>query len=756
MSKRYKGGVLSATPPTTSISSATGIWTEQQLMQAVAAGTWPNIPGAPTIGTATAGPLTASVTFTAPAYVGTGITGYTVTSSPGGVTGTGASSPIVVSGLTAGTSYTFTVTASTAGGTGPASAASNSVTPFAPVYIEDVFQTWLYTGNGSDQTITNGVDLSTKGGLVWVKNRTSASFAQNTLFDTARGAGAGLISNLPDAQNASYTQSFSSTGFALGGDNATNQSVVTYTSWAFREQPKFFDVVTYVGDGEIRNIPHNLGSVPGCIMVKRTDASRDWAVYHRSLDSAAYYLVLNGTFAQQNGPNRWNSTAPTSTVFTVGANTDVNAAFGSYVAYIFAHDAGGFGASGSENVISCGSFTTDGSGDATVNLGYEPQWILQKCISRAGDNWIIIDDMRGFTTSRGSTRPLFPNTAGVEQASTFMRKNTPTSYGFQANQEGTDQTFIYVAIRKGPMKVPTSGTDVFQPVKFISTASRQTIGSLPAVDMFFGKRMGSLTNWGMSPRLTLLFLKPNLTDAEDGSATGYGDTPKFDLQNGSSFITSGSGDEFVTYNLRRAPSFMDVVCYTGTGANRTVAHNLGVTPEMMIVKDRTSGVYDWRVYSATTSATKYLKLNGDSGEAVSSAVWNDTSPTASVFTVGSNATVNSSGDNYVAYLFATCAGVSKVGSYTGTGTTLQINCGFTAGSRFVLIKRTDSTGDWYVWDSARGITAGDDPYLLLNSTAREVTNTDYIDTYSAGFEIGATAPSAINANGGTFIFLAIA
>ena len=108
------------------------------------------------------------------------------------------------------------------------------------------------------------------------------------------------------------------------------------------------------------------------------------------------------------------------------------------------------------------------------------------------------------------------------------------------------------------------------------------------------------------------------------------------------------------------------------------------------------------------------------------------------------------------YLFATCPGVSKVGSYTGTGTTLQLNCGFTSGARFVLIKRTDSPGEWYVWDTARGIIAGNDPYLLLNSTAVEVTNTDYIDTYNPGFEISSTAPAAINALNGTYIFLAIA
>jgi hypothetical protein len=110
----------------------------------------------------------------------------------------------------------------------------------------------------------------------------------------------------------------------------------------------------------------------------------------------------------------------------------------------------------------------------------------------------------------------------------------------------------------------------------------------------------------------------------------------------------------------------------------------------------------------------------------------------------------------VAYLFATCAGVSKVGSYTGTATTQTINCGFTAGARFVLIKRIDDIADWYVWDSARGIVAGNDPYLLINSTAAEVTGTDYVDTAASGFEISSTAPAAINASGGTFIFLAIA
>jgi hypothetical protein len=116
----------------------------------------------------------------------------------------------------------------------------------------------------------------------------------------------------------------------------------------------------------------------------------------------------------------------------------------------------------------------------------------------------------------------------------------------------------------------------------------------------------------------------------------------------------------------------------------------------------------------------------------------------------------SSFGNCISYLFATVAGVSKVGSYTGTGTTLQVNCGFTGGSRFVMIKRTDSTGDWYVWDSARGIVAGNDSYLVLNSTAAEVTTTDWVDTHSPGFELSNAAGNNVNINGATYIFLSVA
>jgi len=123
-----------------------GIWSLAGQANAKALGTWPGPPGAPTIGTATAGSESASITFTAPTNLGVPatITGYTATSSPGGITGTGTASPILVSGLSNGTAYTFTVTASNASGTGPASAASNSVTPSG-----NQLWTWGYNAAGA-------------------------------------------------------------------------------------------------------------------------------------------------------------------------------------------------------------------------------------------------------------------------------------------------------------------------------------------------------------------------------------------------------------------------------------------------------------------------------------------------------------------------------------------------------------------------------------------------------------------------------
>lgn len=620
-------------------------------------------------------------------------------------------------------------------------------------YVEDVFSTWLYTGNGSTQTITNGIDLSGKGGLVWIKGRSGAT--GHRLVDTARGATKSLESNTTavEATESTGVTSFNSTGFALGADADYSTNAATYASWTFRKAAKFFDVVTYTGNGSNRTIAHNLGSVPGCIIVKRTDSAEDWRVYHRGL-SNDNTLFLNLDSAALTSTGTWNYTTPTATEFSIGTNVGVNASGGTYVAYLFAHDAGGFGDSGNESIIKCGSYTGNGSSTGPyVNLGWEPQWLLIKSSDRpGGSEWAIVDNMRGMAATTGTTaQAIYANSSTTESAFNAILPDatgfTPTGSGAYSNANGIN--YIYIAIRRGPMKTPTDATKVF---KADLTAVGTTFSTgFDAVDGVVMKREDSAgAPWHWMPRLTN---QEYLDSSSTGAGTSYSaGTIKWDLSG--SFYQNAVVSP-TQYLFRRAPGFFDVVAYTGTGANRTVSHNLGVAPELMITKCR-STTSNWRMYHKDVGNTKSLRLNETAAASTSSEFWNDTTPTSSVFTLGINVDLNTSSQTYVAYLFASCPGVSKVGSYTGTGTTLSVDCGFTNGTRFVLIKRTDSTGDWYVWDTARGIVSGDDPYLLLNSTAAEVTNTDYIDPLSSGFQISSTAPAAINANGGSYIYLAIA
>jgi hypothetical protein len=216
--------------------------------------------------------------------------------------------------------------------------------------------------------------------------------------------------------------------------------------------------------------------------------------------------------------------------------------------------------------------------------------------------------------------------------------------------------------------------------------------------------------------------------------------------------TSSANSQNYGWGFRRAPSFFDEVCYVGNStAGHTESHNLGISPELIITKCRNT-TSNWTVVSNyVNSYADYLYLNSVNASTGSPGAYSVTSTTFTMFNGSQN---NTSGNTYVAYLFATCAGVSKVGSYTGTGATQTIACGFTGGARFVLVKRTDSTGDWYVWDTARGMVSGTDPSLLLNSTAAEV-NANSIYTIATGFQIVSTA-AGINASGGTYLFLAIA
>ena len=629
------------------------------------------------------------------------------------------------------------------------------------LFVEDVFSTYLYEGNSTARSINNGLDLSGEGGLVWIKNRTSSGSDDHVLYDTERGVNKYLSSNSTAAENSGNTQglmTFNNNGFSLGTDNYwnVNRTGTDIASWTFRKAAGFCDIVTYTGNGTAgRTVAHSLGSVPKMILVKNITTGRSWNVYHANLDSsnpAGYALKLNSNDVRQiatqaEGGNSWNSTAPTSSVFTLGNYNETNENAQTFVAYLFGDDAI-FGEDGDEQICKVGSYTGNGTVGRTVDFGFEPQWVLIK--PNANDDWYLFDTMREWTTD--ISERLRPNTSDEAGRGFYYIPPNATGMTFNAssggalNANGTE--YIYMAIRR-PMKVPEAGTEVFAVDTDSASSTIPTWDSGFPVDMAFAFDTlgggGAQKNSARLIDIKYLVTSSTAAEASDGSLVwdsneGWGkdyDTNRV----------------YISWMFKRAPKFMDVVAYTGDGTGQATAitHNLTVTPEMMIVKQR-NGTSEWYVYHSATGNTKGNYLNYNFAPDTGNQFWNNTSPTATQFTAGSSLV----GGTMIAYLFATLEGVSKVGSYSGTGGTHTVNCGFSNGARFILIKRTDASGDWYVWDSVRGITSGNDPYLLLNTTAAEVTNTDYIYPHNSGFQMRSNAPAALNASGGTYLFLAIA
>ena len=317
--------------------------------------------------------------------------------------------------------------------------------------VAETFSTTLYDGTGAAQTITNGIDLATDGGLVWMKSRATSS--SHWLYDTERGVTKEILTNSTGAESTESTglTSFNSDGFTIG----TRQSQAAYgasVSWSFKKQTKFFDVVTYTGEPTTsKTISHNLGSVPGMIIVKRTNGVGNWAVYHRSTGETKF-LELEDTIAATTNSTYWFNTAPTDTQFTVGSDSAVNTDGGTYVAYLFAHD------DAADGLIQCGSYTGNGSTTGPeINLGWQPQWLLIKGATSGGNDWNLLDNKRGTINKH-----LYANTNAIEYDTDAIEA---TATGFKLVQSygawnASGDTYIYMAIRSASAPAITWPTNI--------------------------------------------------------------------------------------------------------------------------------------------------------------------------------------------------------------------------------------------------------------------------------------------------------
>ena len=275
-------------------------------------------------------------------------------------------------------------------------------------------------------------------------------------------------------------------------------------------------------------------------------------------------------------------------------------------------------------------------------------------------------------------------------------------------------------------------------------------------------------------------LYSNTTDAEDtgtGGTLGSFNSDGFTLPNESGGFVNNNGTTYASWNWLGAngtaantdgdiastvsantTSGFSIVSYTGTGANATVGHGLGSAPKMIIVK-KTNTTANWGVYHASSGNTKYQLLNGNYADTIESTAWNNTSPTSSVFSVGSWNESNASGSTYIAYCFAEKQGYSKFGSYLGNGNVngTFVYTGFKPA--FVIRKRTSSTGKWIVQDSKR---PSSQPFnekrgeLYANDSAAESSSQYYImDFLSNGFK-NRSVDGEVNGSGSSYIYMAFA
>jgi hypothetical protein len=635
-------------------------------------------------------------------------------------------------------------------------------------FIDNLFETRLWDGTSGSRTITNGIDLSGEGGLVWIKRRTGSS-ENSGLFDTVRGAGKWLVSNSTAAESTDMNRvsAFNNNGFSLGSDNMVNNSSHSYLGFTFRKQKKFFDIVTYTGTGSARTVAHNLGSVPGAIIVRKVSGTA-WAVYHRGVNGGTnpeqYQTELNGAAASYTDAGIWNNTAPTSTHFTVNTAGETNSNGAEYIAYLFAHDEAVFGLEGNNSVIKCGYYTGNGSSSngPDINLGWEPQWLLVRR-TNSNEDWMIFDHMR--TSDRQGMylddyRPNNSNAEGDGAGGDSQPYLNWTSTGFKLSSNtghtnGSGDNYIYIAIRRpdGVVgKPPEAGTDVFAMDTGNGSSDGPAFDSGFPVDMGFRRKPASGnsgtpdTDWATYSRLIGgVFLRANETNVEQNS-----NRAKFDLMTGFNHTDDSS---YQAWMWKRHAGF-DVVTYDGNSTpGRTVQHNLGKIPEMIWIKCRNtpeSWVVGHKGLNGGTNPWEYsLRLN-DTLTQYDYPYFNDTAPTSTLFTLNNNGQVNGTGTNdYVAFLFASVEGISKVGYYAGNSSGQTITTGFQP--RFVIIKGIDYGASWYVLDTVRGWGAGNDQSLEINTTQAQNTG-DFGAPTSTGFTL--TGHNVYNGTGYNYIYYA--
>lgn len=433
-----------------------------------------------------------------------------------------------------------------------------------------------------------------------------------------------------------------------------------------------------------------------------------------------------------------------------------------------------------------GSSTSVGTGSATATTDvFMVAFDLTNGNAWFGKNgsWYAGDPSAGTSASiTGIAAGEYVFGLSVYRDNTFTNNTLAVNFGQRPFAYTPPTGFKALNTQNLPTPTILKGDSYFNTVLYTGNGTGQTVSGVGfQPDFVWGKSRNQIRNHNLYDAVrgvgNMLFTNGTNAELTGGELTAF-TSDGFTL--GSNvYQMNASGDSMVAWNWKAngaavtntagsitsqvsagvAQGF-SIVTYTGTGANATVGHGLGVAPKMIIIKQRNNTVArGWPVYHVAIGNTKYLNLESTAATVINSNRWGNTTPTSSVFTIGSSAEVNESGKNFVAYSFSEVEGFSKFGSYTGNGSADGpfVYLGFRPA--FLMVKRTDTTGDWTIWDIGRN--PGNLTYLRLspNLSAIEATTSlgtnSIVDLLSNGFKYrGSNA--ATNASAGTYIYMAFA
>ena len=645
------------------------------------------------------------------------------------------------------------------------------------LYIDEIYNTTTYHGNSTNRTITTGLDISGEGGLIITAKRSTSGDSVATSSETASTM---LIrpngNNHEENFNTSYT-AFTNTGYTLGTSSDVNQDGVDYISYSFRTAEGFFDTVRYTGNGvNNRAINHSLNAEVGMMWIKQVNTAKNWFVYHKNTtnsNSHTYYTKLNSSAPASNSGRSFGNSAPTTTQFFVDNSSDLNESGGTYECYLFANNEEAFGKDGDASVMKTGAYMGNyGGSEMQFDLGWTPQLVMIKNTSDH-EEWVVANDQSGVAPERSYWMRW--NSGGSEQTDTgssgrvwFYNKGfiIPSTGNTLTNKNG--DRYIYIAIRKidgivgkeieqadqaFEMSYGSNGTGWPDTPYFETKNSNNSNYGFKVDTAWVKKRANGNADWQVNTRGIHAMGFGSGFNSNNG--TGQNTTHSFDFMNGWNH-NSSMNSNFISYMWKNHKGHESLL-YKGTGSQQNVIHHLGQAPEWIIIKSLGNG-REWITYHAPGFGTsQWMKIDNGTTTNYSNVMFGSGEPLqADHFVVNTDQDTNQSGYIYHAELFASVPGISKVGTYTGTGGSHQLDLGFQP--RFMITKGKASDKNWCVQDTLNGWTStqSNNRVLSMNDNGDGNTPTQLVSyPISTGVQFsGGTFYDHINANNIVYLYYA--